>query len=65
MHVELSEVIKALKVLIADMHYELITHKIAVDILGREKEDLQRQLIDMQTEFNRLRNPDKPVPPGE
>lgn len=65
MHVDINEVVKALKVLIADMHYELITHKIAVDILGREKEDLQRQLIDMQTEFNRLKNPDKPVPPGE
>lgn len=65
MQVEMTEIVKYLKQFLADMQYELITHRVAVDILEREKESLQQQLIDMQTEFNRLRNPDKPVPPGE
>lgn len=65
MQIELTEIVKALRAVLSDLQYELITRKLAMDILEREKEDLQRQLIDMQTEFNRLRNQDKPVDPGE
>lgn len=65
MQVEMAEIVKYLKQFLADMQYELITHRVAVDILEREKESLQQQLIDMQTELSRLRNPDMPVPPGE
>lgn len=55
MQVDISEILKKYKELMAEMQYELITHRIAVDVLERSSEDLQAENETLRLENQRLR----------
>lgn len=56
MQVDLSEVVKEYKRLFGQMHYELITHKLGIDILEREVESLRDRLFAAEAELTKLKN---------
>lgn len=71
MQVDLQEVVKEYKKLFGQMHYELLTHKLAVDVLEREVNDLRERLYTAEAELARRKNESaaglavSPIPPLE
>lgn len=67
MQVDLSAVLEEYKTLVSKLQYELITHKLAVDILERETESQKERLFASERECSRLKQDQAdPTPePGE
>lgn len=55
MQVDMSAVLEEYKKLLSATQYELVAHKLAVDVLERDNKDLSRQLEETNLELVRLR----------
>lgn len=67
MQVDLSAVLEEYKTLVSKLQYELITHKLAVDILEREMESQKERLFETERQCSRLKREleDEPEPSDE
>lgn len=54
MQVDLEQVVRKMKVVMADLQYQLLSHQVAVEVLESDNEDLQQQVIDLNRRIIQL-----------